>query len=366
MNSNKLSVLLAQNVPDSTDFPVPSLRQLDDSLRCPICSKFYDGPVSLQCGHCFCSMCIRENLAIKPHCPACRQNANESHLRPNPVTEEVVASWKLSRSYVLNLAKQDECIKEPLKKKRRLDASCDAGSSRTSSTESRADFDKGPSDAPDSSAPTPETIVKCPVCNASLKFKEINGHMDNNCEVKSSAPPSKSQKSQWSDLMRGAPTSKGKGKEKMAESEGDRLPKVSYDTLKEKQLRDKLMAHGLPTTGERATLTRRHQRWTMMFNANLDKSASKRQSKAELRNDLKKWEEQRKNKKEKITVDESHLKTHDSEFRKLVSMARNRGAAVPSADEPDAPSSSSMARTSSVPPDSDIIIVDSDDETEVS
>jgi E3 ubiquitin-protein ligase RAD18 len=45
----------------------------------------------------------------------------------------------------------------------------------------------------------------------------------------------------------------------------------------------------------------------MLWNANLDKSATKRQTKSELRADLKKWEEQRKIKKEKVTVDESHL-----------------------------------------------------------
>ncbi|KAJ6606420.1 hypothetical protein DFH09DRAFT_1120145 [Mycena vulgaris] len=369
MNSNKLAVLLAQDIPDSTDFPrqTPFLRALDDSICCSICSRYYEGPVSLQCGHTFCSMCIRENLAIKPHCPACRQNATETHLRPNPVMEEVVAAWKLSRSYVLRLAKQEEDrVAEPPKKKRRLSPTdnCVAGPSRTSSAETKGDLDIPSSDVPEGDVPKPDTMVKCPVCDRSLKYKEINRHMDNNCgptgPTKSVAPSSNSQKTQWSTLMQGAPKAKDKGRT----TEDDYpLPKVSYDTLKEKQLRDKLVEHGLSTTGERTVLVRRHKQWTMLFNANLDKSASKRQTKAELRNDLKKWEEQRKSKKEKVTVDEFHLKTHHSEFEKLVAAARP----VPSS--PRVPEASpSAARPSSVvpcpPPESDIIVVDSDDEIE--
>ena len=45
----------------------------------------------------------------------------------------------------------------------------------------------------------------------------------------------------------------------------------------------------------------------MLWNANLDKSAPKRQTKAGILKELKKWEEERKAQKEKPTVDESHL-----------------------------------------------------------
>lgn len=58
MNSNKLSTLLAQDIPDPTDFPkeASSLAHLDTAVRCQICSNFLDGPVTLSCGHCFCSV----------------------------------------------------------------------------------------------------------------------------------------------------------------------------------------------------------------------------------------------------------------------------------------------------------------------
>ncbi|KAJ7915519.1 hypothetical protein B0H13DRAFT_400233 [Mycena leptocephala] len=50
-----------------------------------------------------------------------------------------------------------------------------------------------------------------------------------------------------------------------AAAEEDHLPKVSYDTLKDKQLRDKLVEHGLPTTGERTAWIARHQRCSKTF-----------------------------------------------------------------------------------------------------
>jgi E3 ubiquitin-protein ligase RAD18 len=50
---------LNESVPDPTDFPpqtiAPGLRKLDATFRCSICGDTYDAPVTLPCGHCFCS-----------------------------------------------------------------------------------------------------------------------------------------------------------------------------------------------------------------------------------------------------------------------------------------------------------------------
>lgn len=65
MASNLLSVLLASDIADPTDFPptsaAPGLRELDAALRCTICSELFDAPVTLTCGHCFCSMVCRKD-----------------------------------------------------------------------------------------------------------------------------------------------------------------------------------------------------------------------------------------------------------------------------------------------------------------
>ncbi|KAJ6500582.1 hypothetical protein C8R45DRAFT_820007 [Mycena sanguinolenta] len=401
MNSAKLSALLASDIDQPTDFPkdAPSLRELDSAVRCPICGEYLTGPVTVSCGHCFCSMCIRNTISTqssKAQCPICKKIINETQLRPNLGMEEVVTAWKLARyAHILSisLAKHEEevVVSEPAKKKRKLDSSSSpqAGPSRTSSLESsKSEADASSSGGPKRMSPSfasfkadchvADATVECPVCTQGIKYKELNRHMDNNCATvspKALAPNSKSQKTMWSDIMQ--PKSKGKEKDRYAHcmscvsyhlisdrgtSEEDHLPKVSYDTLKDRQLRDKLAGLGLSTSGERPALIARHQRWTLLWNANLDRSLSQRQSKGELMKELKRWEEERKTKKKKITIDESHLvcrhrprnekllfqfqKTHNSEFKRLVAAAR-----------PKAPVGAS---TASSPPPSSVVPLDSE------
>lgn len=48
---------LAEDIADPSDFTGQhGLIQLDNALRCSICQELYDGPVSITCGHCFCSL----------------------------------------------------------------------------------------------------------------------------------------------------------------------------------------------------------------------------------------------------------------------------------------------------------------------
>ncbi|KAJ7043099.1 hypothetical protein C8F04DRAFT_29930 [Mycena alexandri] len=369
MNSVKLKTLLAQDISDPTDFPkdAPSLQTLDAAVRCGICANYFDGPVSLFCGHCFCSLCIRDVISrqgSKAVCPTCRNNMNESQLRPNPGIEDVVAAWKLARPYVLSLAKpkpkEAEAESAPdtpdqhLTKKRKRSPSCVAGPSRTSSSDAKSDVDIIPSsDAPTGDVPKPDATVECPICAGSMRYKELDRHIENNCAPSPPTAPPKSQKAMWSTIMQ----PKSKGKEK-APAVDEYLPKVSYDTLKDRQLKDKLAEQGLAVTGDRALWTERLQRWTMLWNANLDKSALHRQSRGELHKELKRWEEERKNRKKKTTVDDDHVKTQNAEFKKLVAAARpqkSKGSGsgvVPSSPPP--PSSAVQ------PSEQDIIVIDDD------
>ena len=87
--------------------------------------------------------------------------------------------------------------------------------------------------------------------------------------------------------------------------------------MKEKQIRELLSQTELSTTGDKNALMARHQqygysysaraarnriflRWTMLYNANQDRSAHQREDIEQLRKELKKWEGEGKAKKANI------------------------------------------------------------------
>jgi hypothetical protein len=98
------------------------------------------------------------------------------------------------------------------------------------------------------------------------------------------------------------------------------LPKASYTVLKDKQIRDLLAAHDLSTAGDRSQLISRHERlalfafpasrtsqcsrWVALYNANLDRSPALRKRPAELRLDMRRWEEDRRgSRKDPLKID---------------------------------------------------------------
>ncbi|KAJ2925213.1 hypothetical protein H1R20_g11894, partial [Candolleomyces eurysporus] len=144
------------------------------------------------------------------------------------------------------------------------------------------------------------------------------------------------------------------------------LPKVSYATLKERQIKELLQEHNLPVTGDRNQLEQRHQRWVMLYNANLDRSVANRKTKAALRAELKKWEETMSKRKKAVIPDaKQHVKQHKSEFDRLVNLARGSKQAssspgpVPASDSPQpvSPSRTPIPGQHSTSEGSDEIIV---------
>ena len=71
------------------------------------------------------------------------------------------------------------------------------------------------------------------------------------------------------------------------------LPKVAYDTLKPKSLREKCREAGISDLGERVALQARHERWVIIYNANRDASDGQRKSLKQLHKELDKWEKDR-------------------------------------------------------------------------
>ncbi|KAG6890381.1 hypothetical protein C0992_001772 [Termitomyces sp. T32_za158] len=321
------------------------------------------------------------SLANKQECPTCRKTAIEGHIKCNAVVEDAVHSWKLSRPFILGLIKASNEQKyterqygspsaTPKAKKRKIttdrerrsEASSSSDTGSLGSTSKRRSVkqssnvlfsatipssDIGEDELPDlphaNKEPRADDLVDCPLCNKRVKFKVINQHMDNGC--KDSRPISTSARStaaDWQKLM--GKSSKGKQKDNGNDDDEYPLPKASYSTLKDRQLKDMLIENGLPTGGDRNQWIQRHQHWVITFNANLNKSSKYRKSKEELKRELKKWEEERsKGKKTAVEDTISHevsylsldlhprsdifcltKKQHKSEFARLVEAARPR------------------------------------------
>lgn len=143
---------------------------------------------------------------------------------------------------------------------------------------------------------------------------------------------------------------------RVQESDPDhRLPKLNYHTMKEKQIRELLSQAELGTTGDKNALMARHQqygfissvygsllivfpRWTMLYNANQDRSTNQRQNMEQLRKELKKWEGEGKTKKVDIgDTDEYQVGgwmkltdwfsslTPPSDYTRKISLSSSRG-----------------------------------------
>ncbi|PPQ67673.1 hypothetical protein CVT25_012701 [Psilocybe cyanescens] len=397
----------SEDVPDPTDFPpqtiAPGLRTLDGSFRCDICGELYDAPVTIACGHCFCSACIRTSFSNKQECPTCRKSTNEAHIRPNPVLESVISAWKEARPFVLRLTKREDPRAKDIGASRKRKRTAENASSSSSMMENTpgpsrdllsptptrqlkaksplkakkskeqshddVELNLAPSwDAeeelvPQSSklAPRNADFVTCPMCQKLMPYRELNTHLDNQCkDIASHDTAAKS----WSMLMGRGKNGQQKGKHKKKESDSDDeypLALTTYTTLKDKQLKDMLIEQELPTTGTRSHWEQRHRQWITFYNANLDKSKPNRKTKADLRKDLKQWEEENPKKKKTVITDvKTYQKEQKSEFARLIEAAR------PKKSEP--PNSKNAARSiplSKTPPpmaSSSAIVITSEEE----
>ncbi|KAF4578471.1 E3 ubiquitin-protein ligase rad18 [Pleurotus pulmonarius] len=361
-SSHDNALKMAAEITDPFDLPGPSerpgLRDMDTSMRCTICQEFYDAPVTLSCGHCFCSLCIRNSLAEKPECPQCRKSSSDVHFRPNPAVEQAVEAWKAARPCILNLLKETADLlsrgnagpaeghsrsstgSKPVKKRK-----------RTRSVESVASIELVD---PQSAIKSPEgEAVGCPICSKQVLYCNINTHMDSGCSkhVISKRSSQTTQATQWQGIFTGDNNLKGKQKSNDSEDSSAPLPKLAYGTMKEKGIRELLLKYSLSTHGDKAALVARHRQWVMMYNANLDKSEKNRKSLKELRKELKAWEDGSKSKKVVVEDTVAHERKYRSEFTDLVEKAKASSSAHKAPSVPI--SSPPLETTSDEVPDSE-------------
>lgn len=80
------------------------LREMENLLRCQICGDFFHGPVLLPCSHAFCSECVRKYLQTKgAHgcCPECKQACAPRDLVANRPMEKVALLFKQMKPKLL-------------------------------------------------------------------------------------------------------------------------------------------------------------------------------------------------------------------------------------------------------------------------
>ncbi|GJE87930.1 RING-finger-containing E3 ubiquitin ligase [Phanerochaete sordida] len=380
--SDAASKFLDADIPDPTDFSAdaPGLRQLDEALRCTMCRELFQAPVTVNCthGHCFCSYCIRDALATKPECPLCRGQISEVQIRKNPAMEDAVKAWNVARPFVLQILREradaeaaaaarikaSANSEKPKFKKRKI-------TSESNSDDDIVEIGEPPASSP-SIQPGSSSVVLCPLCNKNVPLKTINNHIDAGCPSPASSgltspcsplPKDKGkQKQQWSQLFQGAPAArKGKGKARghPLEEQAEPLPKIAYDTVTQKRLRDVLEEYGLAATGDRQTMAARHARFVNMYNANLDASEGQRKSVKQLQIEMKRWDEAEEKRKTRKKVDakdidsEEYQRENKSTFAKLVQAAR-AGAQKRPTPPSSSPLTSLPPESSPVPPENGI------------
>jgi E3 ubiquitin-protein ligase RAD18 len=117
-------------------------------------------------------------------------------------------------------------------------------------------------------------LVACPICSKRMKEPTVFAHLDT-CNDK---PPSTSRPSQPID----------EGNKSAITVKPTPLPTLAYSMLPESSLRKKLSSLGIPSSGPKILLQKRHTEWMNLWNANCD--ARSPSTKRELLAELDNWE----------------------------------------------------------------------------
>ncbi|TIA29392.1 DNA repair protein rad18 [Aureobasidium pullulans] len=287
---------------------LPPFSALENSLRCQVCKDFYTTPMVTTCSHTFCSICIRRCLSVDGKCPACRANDQASKLRRNWALEEVVGAFKTARPVALEIATKDKKEREeaPSRPNKRRRTERNSGGSdltvRTTRSKSKrtqqadqqpATLDGADDDGSDAEwtenggtqperAQTPDDgLVACPICQTRMKEETVFNHIG----TSACTSPSQKQKQPPRSTTTTNQTPQPSATPKPIP---DRLAELNYSLLNDKALRKKLAELGIPSTGSKALLSRRHTEWVNLWNANVDAGAPR--TKRELLDELRKWD----------------------------------------------------------------------------
>ncbi|KAK2964749.1 putative E3 ubiquitin-protein ligase RAD18 [Blattamonas nauphoetae] len=93
-------------IDSSDDWPVESVRRLEELLRCPICGEFLKHCVQLNgCSHTFCGVCIRKAYNERKRCPICHLQITGSFLTVSSI-DSIVSQFQAARNDLLSLSRK--------------------------------------------------------------------------------------------------------------------------------------------------------------------------------------------------------------------------------------------------------------------
>lgn len=75
---------------------------LEDKMKCPICKEIINGAVILECGHSYCSLCLRKYLEYKEECPTCRIHTDDGKIIKNSILEDLCRFYINHKNEFLN------------------------------------------------------------------------------------------------------------------------------------------------------------------------------------------------------------------------------------------------------------------------
>ncbi|KAG9471576.1 E3 ubiquitin-protein ligase RAD18 [Eleutherodactylus coqui] len=347
--------------------PRGALQDVDNLLHCGICFDYFNIAMIIpECSHNYCSLCIRKFLSYKTQCPTCCVAVTESELRNNRLLDDLVRTFVSARkclsTSVLDRSPQSPqdpsigkpvtsrsqgCAGKEMKQENKSMAaflvkgngkisqkSCSAANYTASAAlddslvipSSSATAVKQEPGVLDQSADvaavpnTPSTSlakvkVECPVCGVGILEQYINNHLDS-CLTRD-----EKKESLRSSLQKRKP-----------------MAKVVYNLLSERDLRKRLKEVGLSTQGSKQQMTRRHQEFVHMYNAQCDSLHPK--SAAEIVSEIEKNEKirsaleaKRENgliftkEQSEEQIDEIHQdyrRKHKNEFQKLIEQMKGQ------------------------------------------
>lgn len=309
---------------------IPEIENFEKSFRCGICQDLFEAPVSVaECGHTFCSYCIRSNLEFQMSsasraldnsstCPVCRGPASTSTLVCQRVLQEAVESFKSLRGALLLRLKggpgsgpgaakrpspppweeraEAEEQEAPTTSGRRRSGRkrtptvVDVVSVDSESEEGKVEDDGDDDDVGDQDYRAPEAIVetvvpegkaKCPICGIIVSETFMSNHIDV-CLEKQEKKKGKDTRgicvtSSASASAAGGGASLGAFYRKSGKAntlpnklEQKKIPKLVYHVMKDKELKKYLQQYSLPVHGDKRTQVSRLKEFCLKWNAMLD------------------------------------------------------------------------------------------------